>query len=155
MTTEGQVQELERRLESDQTLERRLEQDTVGTLQAEGFPEMAAEAQQAQDRGNKLVRRIESDPTFWERFREDLRNDPVGALVAQGIPMLYAEPFLRAIQAPPELIEKASPDVTGHHHRWYHRNWGGAARGVGKVGLKGLGWPYTVYDALKNPAVAY
>jgi len=58
-----------------------------------------------------LAERVANDDVY----RAELKNDPLAALAAAGMPAAAAEPLLRALAVPDEALAKL-PEVVAHQH---------------------------------------
>ena len=106
-----QLGELRRALELDPRFRQSFDADPVATVEANGWPELARELEREMRELVALAERIAADAAY----RESLDADPTRVLEAAGVPSVAAEPLLRALAAPEEVLARV-PDVVAHHH---------------------------------------
>lgn len=109
MTTEL-ASALSERLYGDRPFATAFERDPFTTLRTEGFPDIAAAAEQDRDRIGALVDRIYAD----DELRERVEQDPLTELIGWGLPESAVAPFLLVAGAPADVIERATADVEAH-----------------------------------------
>jgi hypothetical protein len=110
MAGQEQIAELVGRLDRDGEFASALDTDSITTLRAEGFDDLAGAAERERDRVAELVDRIYRD----DEFRRLVEEDPTGRLNDSGIPTLAIEPLLLMAGAPDEVLERATADVEAH-----------------------------------------
>jgi hypothetical protein len=108
-TTEADVAELSRKLESDADLRQRFDADPVAAAESAGMPALATQLRREIRELVTLAERIANDSAY----RAQLDEDPQAALVAAGIPGEITEPLLRAFALPEDLLDKV-PEVSAH-----------------------------------------
>lgn len=102
------VSELARRLETDEGFRRRFDADPVAAAEIAGMSDLSAQLRREMHELVALAERITSDSAY----REQLTEDPEAVLVAAGIPGETAEPLLRALALPDDVLEKV--EVCAH-----------------------------------------
>jgi hypothetical protein len=107
--TDRDLAELGRKLEIDPVFGRRFDADPVAAVGAAGMHELASGLEREMRELVALAERIANDDVY----RAELDADPVMALVAAGLPAATAEPLLRALGVPDEVLAKL-PDVVAH-----------------------------------------
>ncbi len=107
--TDGDLAELGRKLEIDPVFGQRFDVDPVAAVEAAGMHELASGLEREMREIVALAERIANDDVY----RAELDADPVTALVAAGLPAATAEPLLRALAVPDEVLAKL-PDVVAH-----------------------------------------
>jgi hypothetical protein len=96
------VAELARRLETDEGFRNRFDTDPVAAAEFAGMSDLAAQLRREMHELTALAERITSD----DAYRAELDRDPGAVLVAAGVPTESAEPLLRALDLPEELVDK-------------------------------------------------
>jgi hypothetical protein len=109
--TDRDLAELGRKLEIDPMFRQRFDADPVAAVEAAGTHELALRLEREMRELVALAERIANDDVY----RAELEADPVTALVAAGIPAETAEPLLRALEVPDEVLAKL-PDVVAHQN---------------------------------------
>jgi hypothetical protein len=109
--TDRDLAELGRKLEIDPMFRQGFDADPVAAVEAAGMHELALGLEQEMRELVALAERIANDDVY----RAELDTDPVTALVAAGMPAATAEPLLRALAAPDEVLAKL-PDVAAHQY---------------------------------------
>jgi hypothetical protein len=107
--TDRDLAELGRKLEIDPVFRQRFDADPVAAVEAAGMHELASGLEREMRELVALAERIANDDVY----RAELDADPVTALVAAGLPAATAEPLLRALAVPDEVLAKL-PDVVAH-----------------------------------------
>jgi len=107
--TDRDLVELGRKLEIDTMFGQRFDVDPVAAVEAAGMHELASRLEEEMHELVALAERIANDDVY----RAELDADPVTTLVAAGLPTATAEPLLRALALPDELLAKL-PDVVAH-----------------------------------------
>ena len=107
--TDRDLAELGHRLESDPVFRQRFDADPVAAVEAAGMDELASRLDQEMRELIALAERIASDNVY----RSELDTDPVAALAATDLPPATAEPLLRALAVPDDVLGKL-PDVVAH-----------------------------------------
>ena len=109
--TDGELVELGRKLEIDRLFRQRFDANPVATAEAAGMRELALGLEWELRELVALAERIANDDVY----RAELDTDPVAALVAAGMPAATAEPLLRALALPDEVLAKL-PEVVAHRY---------------------------------------
>jgi hypothetical protein len=109
--TDRDLAELGQRLEIDPVFRQRFDADPVAAVEAAGMHELALRLEQEMRELVALAERIASDDTY----RAELDTDPLAALAATAMPAATAEPLLRALAVPDEVLAKL-PDVVAHRY---------------------------------------
>ena len=109
--TDRELAELGRKLEIDPVFRQFFDADPVAAVEAAGMHELALRLEREMRELVALAERIANDDVY----RAELDTDPVTALVAAGMPAATAEPLLRALAVPDEVLAKL-PDVVAHQH---------------------------------------
>jgi hypothetical protein len=109
--TDRDLAELGQKLEIDPVFRQRFDADPVAAVEAAGMHELALRLDQEMRELVALAERIASDDVY----RAELDTDPVTALVATDMPAATAEPLLRALAVPDEVLAKL-PDVVAHQY---------------------------------------
>jgi hypothetical protein len=107
--TDRDLAELGRKLEIDPMFRQRFDADPVAAVEAAGMHELALRLEREMRELVALAERIANDDVY----RAELDTDPLTALVAAGMPAATAEPLLRALAVPDEVLAKL-PDVVAH-----------------------------------------
>ena len=107
--TDRELTELGRALERDPSFRRAFDIDPVAATEAAGWPELARSLQEELLALIALAERIAADDAYHEALHADL----LGALHAVDVPAAAAEPLLRALAEPDELLAKL-PEVVAH-----------------------------------------
>jgi hypothetical protein len=110
MAKAARVEELERRLEEDATFTQMFAAGPRHAPTGAGLPELAAELEQETKRVRALVDPLETDGGF----RSDVESNPRFALRAAGRDDDAVEPFLRALEAPPTVLDRLGSEVGGY-----------------------------------------
>jgi hypothetical protein len=106
--SDADLAELSRRLESDPGFRERFDTDPVAAAEFAGMSGLASQLRREMRELVGLAERIASDSAY----RAELDDDPQAVLVAAGVPSESAEPLLRALDLPEELLEKV--EVCAH-----------------------------------------
>ncbi|MGE5275226.1 MAG: hypothetical protein ACM3QU_15870 [Verrucomicrobiota bacterium] len=109
---DGDLAELGRKLEVDPMFRQRFDADPVAAVAAAGMRELAFGLEREMGELVALAERIASDDVY----RSELDTDPVAALVGAGMPAATAEPLLRALAVPEEVVARL-PDVAAHQYQ--------------------------------------
>jgi hypothetical protein len=109
--TDRDLAELGRKLEIDPMFRQRFDADPVVAVEAAGMHELALGLERELRELVALAERIANDDVY----RAELDTDPLTALVAAGMPAATAEPLLRALAVPDEVLAKL-PDVVAHQY---------------------------------------
>lgn len=109
--TDLELTELSRALERDPSFRRAFDIDPVAATEAAGWPELACSLQEELRALIALAERIAAD----DAFHEALHADVLGTLHAADVPVAAAEPLLRALAEPDELLAEL-PEVVAHQH---------------------------------------
>jgi hypothetical protein len=109
--TDRDLAELGRKLEIDPMFRQRFDADPVAAVEAAGMHELALGLAREMRELVALAERIAND----DLFRAELDAEPVRALVAAGMPAASAEPLLRGLAVPDEVLAKL-PDVVAHQY---------------------------------------
>jgi putative modified peptide len=109
--TDGDLAELGRKLEIDLMFRQRFDVDPVAAAEGAGMHLVALGLKREMLELVALAERIANDDVY----RAELQADPVGALVAVGMPAATAEPLLEALAVPDEVLAML-PDVVAHQH---------------------------------------
>ena len=109
--TSGDLEKLERKLETDSTFRDRFDADPVAAVEAAGMHELALGLEREIRDLVALAERIANDGAY----RAELDTDPVAALDAAGVPAATAEPLLEALGVPDDVLAKV-PDVVAHQY---------------------------------------
>ena len=109
--TDRELTELSRALERDPSFRRSFDIDPVAATEAAGWPELARSLQQEFEELIAFAERIAAD----DAFRESLHADLLGTLGSADVPVEAAEPLLRALAEPDELLA-GLPEVVAHRH---------------------------------------
>jgi hypothetical protein len=109
--TANQLAELQRALELDSLFRKSFDADPVTAAEVAGWPELARALQREMHELVALAERIAAD----DAYRAELSADPLGTVVASGIPSSAAEPLLTALGTPDDLLARL-PDVVAHAH---------------------------------------
>ena len=107
--TEGDVVRLAQLLERDPAFRARFDVDPIAAAEAAGMRALAAQLKRELRELVALAERLASD----DAYRAALGDDPQAVLVTAGIPEETAEPVLRALAVPEELLDKV-PDFAAH-----------------------------------------
>jgi len=109
--TDRDLAELGRKLEIDPVFRQRFDADPVAAVEAAGMHGLALGLEREMRELVALAERIANDDVY----RAELDADPVKVLAAAGMPTTTAEPLLRALAAPDEVLAKL-PDVVAHQY---------------------------------------
>jgi len=109
--TDRDLAELGRKLEIDPMFRQHFDADPVAAVEAAGMHELALTLEREMRELVALAERIANDDVY----RAELDTDPLTALVAGGLPAATAEPLLRALAVPDEVLAKL-PDVVAHQY---------------------------------------
>ena len=109
--TDRDLAELGRTLETDPVFRQRFDADPVAAVEAAGLYELALRLDQELRDLVALAERIADDDVY----RSELDTDPLAALAATDLPAASAEPLLRALAVPDDVLAKL-PDVVAHRH---------------------------------------
>jgi hypothetical protein len=109
--TDVELTELNRALERDPSFRRSFDIDPIAATQAAGWLELARSLQQEFEELVALAERIAADDAYYDALQADL----LGTLGVADIPIATAEPLLRTLAEPDELLAKL-PEVVAHQH---------------------------------------
>ena len=109
--TDSDLAKLGRELEIDPMFRQRFDADPIAAAEAAGMHELALGLEREMRELVALAERIANDDVY----RAELDRDPMAALVAAGMPAATAEPLLRALAVPDEVLAKL-PEVVAHQH---------------------------------------
>ena len=109
--TDRDLVELGHRLEIDPVFRRSFDADPVAAVEAAGMDELASRLDQEMRELIALAERIANDNVY----HSELDTDPVSTLAATDLPAATAEPLLRALAVPDDVLAKL-PDVVAHQH---------------------------------------
>ena len=106
--TDSDVAELARKLEADEGFRKRFDADPVAAAEFAGMSRLSAQLRREMNDLVALAERITGDGAY----REQLEEDPQAALLSAGVPGEAAEPLLRALDLPGDVLEKV--EVVAH-----------------------------------------
>jgi len=109
--TDRDLAELGQKLEIDPMFRQLFDADPVAAVEAAGMHELALRLDRELRELVALAERIANDDVYCA----ELDTDPVTALVATDMPTETAEPLLRALAVPDEVLAKL-PDVVAHQY---------------------------------------
>jgi hypothetical protein len=109
--TDIELAELTRALERDPSFRRSFDIDPIAATEAAGWLELARSLQQEFEELVALAERIAAD----DAYHEALHADVLRTLHAVDVPIPAAEPLLRALAEPDELLAKL-PEVVAHQY---------------------------------------
>jgi hypothetical protein len=109
--TDRDLAELGRKLEIDPIFRQRFDVDPVAAVEAAGMHALALGLEREMRELVALAERIANDDVY----RAKVDTDPLMALAAAGMPAATAEPLLRALAVPDEVLAKL-PDVVAHQN---------------------------------------
>jgi hypothetical protein len=109
--THSELTELASALERDPSFRRAFDADPVSAAEAAGWPGLARGLERELRGLVALAERVAADDVF----RAELDSDPVTSLHGIGVPVDVAEPLLRALAAPDDVLARL-PEVVAHQH---------------------------------------
>ena len=108
--SDEQIADVETLFASDATFRRRFESDPVEALRLAGRTEAAESLASGLERLRGLGERISTD----DAFRDRVTAEPLGTLTREGLDPAEIGAFLQSLDAPSDLLDKATVDVQAH-----------------------------------------